>query len=63
MKDHEKAKLVNELTAIAKQYGQTQQLRDRIAHCVLPAIDAASQCTEIVEAKNVVNSAQTTPIA
>ena len=38
MKHHEIAKLVNELTKIAKQYGQTQQLRERIAYLVVPAI-------------------------
>ncbi len=38
MKHHEIAKLVNELTKIAKQYGQTQQLRERIAYLVVPAL-------------------------
>lgn len=42
MKDHEKRELVNSLTVIAKQYGSTQQLRERIAHCVLPALNAAA---------------------
>lgn len=41
MKDHEKRELVNALTEIATQYGQAQQLRDRIAHCVLDAIERA----------------------
>lgn len=35
MKNHDIAKLVNDLTAIAKQYGQTDQLRDRISIAVL----------------------------
>lgn len=35
MKNHDIAKLVNDLTAIAKQYGQTEQLRDRVADAVL----------------------------
>jgi len=34
MKNHDIAKLVNDLTAIAKQYGQTEQLRDRVADAV-----------------------------
>lgn len=38
MKPHEIAKLVNELTKVAKQYGQTQQLRERIAYVVVPAL-------------------------
>ena len=42
MKEHEKRELVNAITVIAKQYGATQQLRERIAHCVLPAIEAAA---------------------
>lgn len=41
MKDHEKRELVNKLTSIARQYEQTQQLRDQIAHCVLGAIEQA----------------------
>lgn len=36
MKDHEKAQLVNRLTAIAKEFGQSQQLRERISQEVLP---------------------------
>ena len=43
MKPHEIAKLVNELTKIAQQYGQTQQLRDRIAHAVISALEEAKQ--------------------
>jgi len=38
VKPHEIAKLVNELTKVAKQYGQTQQLRERIAYVVVPAL-------------------------
>lgn len=36
MKDHEIAELVNRLTHIAREYGQTQQLRERIAHEIRP---------------------------
>jgi hypothetical protein len=34
MKPHIQRELVNELTKIAKQYYNTQQLRDRISHTV-----------------------------
>lgn len=45
MKHHERRELVNTLTKIAIEYGQTQQLRDRIAHAMpfdCDAIDAPS---------------------
>jgi len=38
MKHHEIRELVNDLTKIAQDYGQTQQLRDRISRCVLEAL-------------------------
>lgn len=38
MKHHEIRELVNELTKIAQDYGQTQQLRDRISRCVQRAV-------------------------
>ena len=41
MKDHEVAQLVNGLREIAVEYGQTQQLRERIAAYVVPAFYAA----------------------
>lgn len=52
MRDHEKAALVNELTALAKEFSGTQQLRERIAYCVLPAIEHAvkderDECAEV----------------
>ena len=34
MKHHEYRELVNTLTKIAREYGQTQQLRERIAHAL-----------------------------
>lgn len=40
MKDHEKRELVNELRDIAVKFGSSQQLREKIARCVLPVIDA-----------------------
>ena len=43
MKDHIKAKLVNELTAIAKRYGQTQQLREQIHRVLIPALEKEEQ--------------------
>lgn len=47
MKDHEKRELVNRITAIARKYSGTQQLRERIAGEVLPALDLASQVPDI----------------
>lgn len=38
MKDHEKRELVNALTEVAVKYATTQQLRERIARLVLPAL-------------------------
>lgn len=40
MKDHQIAELVNQLTAIGKAYGQTQQLREHIHALIVPALDA-----------------------
>jgi len=39
MKDHEKRELVNNLRDIAVKYAGSQQLREKIARCVLPALD------------------------
>lgn len=38
MNDHEKRELVDKLTAIAREYASTQQLRARIAYVLLPAL-------------------------
>ena len=38
MKDHDKANVIGELTTIARRYHDTQQLRQRIANVVLPAL-------------------------
>ncbi|MCY1206582.1 hypothetical protein D9M72_181550 [compost metagenome] len=38
LKDHQIAKLVNDLRDVAKEYGQTQQLRERIAEVVRTAL-------------------------
>ncbi|VTU31794.1 hypothetical protein H4CHR_02880 [Variovorax sp. PBS-H4] len=38
MKDHEIAALVGQLTNVGRVYGQTQQLRERIAQLVVPAV-------------------------
>lgn len=46
MKHHEIRELVNELTKIAQQYGQMQQLRDRIASCVMDALEKAAPIKE-----------------
>jgi hypothetical protein len=39
MKDHEMCELVDKLTAVAKKYHDTQQLREQIAHCIRPLHD------------------------
>lgn len=39
MKDHEIAKLVNDLREVAIEFHGAQQLRERIAQLVVPAID------------------------
>ena len=41
MKDHEKRELVGRITAVALEYRDAEQLRERIRDAVLPAIDAA----------------------
>ena len=41
MKDHEKRELVSRITAVALEYRDAEQLRERIRGAVLPAIDAA----------------------
>jgi hypothetical protein len=38
MKDHEIAQLVNALTQVACKYHDTQQLRERLAHLVVPVL-------------------------
>lgn len=38
LKDHEIAMVVNTLTAIASEYGQTQQCRDRISRFIVPLL-------------------------
>lgn len=43
LKDHQIAKLVNDLRDVAKEYGQTQQLRERIAGIVRDALVAPVQ--------------------
>lgn len=41
MKDNEKRELVSRITAVALEYRDAEQLRERIRDAVLPAIDAA----------------------
>lgn len=36
MKDHELRELINDVTAVAKIYAHTQQLREQIGHLVTP---------------------------
>lgn len=46
MKDHEKARLITELTNIARTYANTQQLRQRIANVLLPVLATCEQQTK-----------------
>lgn len=39
MKDHEIRELVNTITSVAKAYGETQQLRQRIHDALVPKIE------------------------
>lgn len=43
MKEHEVAKLINDLTEIARTYGHTQQLRERISYRVHEALIVSAQ--------------------
>jgi hypothetical protein len=45
MLDHEKRQLVDELTRVAKKYGYTQQLRERIRNALLPALEVEEKKT------------------
>jgi hypothetical protein len=36
MKDHELRELINDVTAVARIYAHTQQLREQIAHLITP---------------------------
>lgn len=38
MKEHEIAKIVNDLRDIARMYAHTQQLRDQISHYIVPVL-------------------------
>lgn len=50
MKDHEIAKLVGELTDTAKEYGQTQQVRERIAGLVVGPLKVGEAALEALRA-------------
>ena len=41
MKDHEIAAVVGELTKLAREFGATQQLRERIAYFIVPVLRGA----------------------
>lgn len=45
MKDHRKAEIVNEMTAIAKKYAGTGQLREHIGKAVLSFIEEQDKDT------------------
>ena len=41
MKDHEIAKVINDVTHVARVYGQTQQIRERIRTMLEPVLKGA----------------------
>lgn len=47
MKDHELRELINDVTAVAKIYAHTQQLREQVSHLIVPVFTKAQ--TEIKE--------------
>lgn len=60
-KDHRTAALVNELRDCAAKYGQTQQLRERIAYIVAPLcaqLKAAEHAAQAVQAESVAAQAK-----
>ena len=58
MKDHELRELVNALTSTAREFAQTQQLRERIAGIVRPAIEhMATDTRRCIDARNRLNAA------
>jgi len=54
MNEHEIALTVNRLRDIAKEYGQTQQLRQRIAAVVVPLLSASKPAAPEVDSANFV---------
>ena len=46
MKDHELRELINDVTAVAKIYAHTQQLREQISHLIVPAIKVLKERCE-----------------
>lgn len=43
MKDHEIAQVINDITHVARVYGQTQQIRERIREVLFPVLDSGKQ--------------------
>ena len=50
MKDHEITLIVNQLRDVAKEYGQTQQLRERIANVIVPVLSASKPAAPLSDA-------------
>lgn len=49
MKDHEIALLINQVRDVAKEYGQTQQLRERIAGLLVPVLTTDASALDLLE--------------
>jgi hypothetical protein len=50
LKDHQIAQTVNALTTIAREYGGTEQLRERIAQVIVPILKGQGFPRSIVSA-------------
>ncbi len=60
MKDHEIRELVNELTQVARDYGQTQQLRDRIAGIIVHHLKQVPEAEFATQVKHAITLMDTT---
>ena len=58
MKDHEIRQVVNELTRIARDFGQTQQLRARISDYLVPILKGEAKVNTVLEAIGVSDAQQ-----
>ncbi len=58
MKDHELRELINAVTEAARTYADTQQLREQIAHLIIPAFNKLECESEfrrgVIEGKDVI---------
>ena len=55
MKDHQVAKLINDLTDVAKTYAHTEQLRDRISQLVCDFVVEVLPEPKLTPTKPIIN--------